>query len=147
MTKKKTKKQHSNQKNKKILNQEKKVTQKLKNPIQEAKDPIQEKKDYLIFLLKKYGEYDKNINRENLPSEKIDEIYEVLSIRDEEKRNEKINEFKQKEIQKMKELRKRAEHLLQRIRKLSIKMKEAKSSIKDNQDISDLENQISQMER
>lgn len=100
------------------------------------------KKEYLISLFKKYGEYDETINWDDLDSKSIDKMYDVLVIKDEQKRAELINSYKEEEIKKMKEKRKKAEELLGKVRKLSNQIKEIKSNLEDKRDIKDLENQM-----
>ena len=104
--------------------------------------PKGNKKEYLIFLLKKYWEYEKGIDRENLDNDTVDKMYDILVIKDEEKREELLNKYKEEEIEKMREKNKRAQELLRKIRKLSNQLKESRSELKDKRDIEDLEDQI-----
>ena len=106
------------------------------------KNPAQEKKDFVISLLKKYWEYDKNIDRENMNKKTVDRICNVLITKDEKKRNELLNSYKQEDMKQMKEKRKKAEELLMKVRKLSNQMKETKSKLSDEKDIENLEEQI-----
>ena len=67
---------------------------------------------------------------------------DILVIKDEEKREELLNKYKEEEIEKMREKNKRAQELLRKIRKLSNQLKESRSELKDKRDIEDLEDQI-----
>lgn len=106
------------------------------------KNPAQEKKDFVISLLKKYWEYDENIDRENMDKKNIDRICKVLITTDANKRNELINTYKEEERKEMKEKRRKAEELLMKVKKLWNQMKETKSKIGDEKDIENLEEQI-----
>lgn len=110
-------------------------------------DPFaKKKKKYLISLLKKYGEYDDNVDWENMSPETVDEIYSVLLIKDEDKRKEVIDGYVNRDAKKMHELRNRAENLLRKVRELSIKKNEIISDIEDKADLDNLENKISEMD-
>ncbi len=106
------------------------------------KNPAQEKKDFIISLLKKYWEYDKNTDRENMDKKTIDRICKVLITTDANKRNELINTYQEEEMKEMKEKRRKAEELLMKVKKLSTQIKEAKSKLNDEKDIENLEEQI-----
>lgn len=100
------------------------------------------KKEYLISLLKKYGEYDEGVDRENIDNETVNRMSKVLVTKDEGKRGELINSYIEEEKKEMKERRKKAEELLAKTKKLLIQVKEAKANLKDKKDIEDLEEQI-----
>jgi len=105
-------------------------------------NPKENKKNYLISLLKKYWEYDKDVNRENLDNDSIDKMYDILVIKDEKKREELLNSYKEEEIKKMNEKYKKAQELLAKVKRLSIQLRESKSDLADKKDIENLEDQI-----
>lgn len=107
------------------------------------KDPIESRKEYIISLLKKYWEYDENIDRENMDNDTIDKMGHLLIIRDENKRKELINTYKVEQIKKMKEQRKKAEDLLARVKNLTLKIREAKAKMEENKNIDAIEDIIS----